>query len=269
MPAGTNYIGSSDLVYTTVYLVKRDGVQQDKYISGDGNRTFIYTPSEGRIYFSSEANPDGENVFVLFKKTSFIPDPIPGVCTGVTIEDSDMPDAVVNVSYSKAFPLNGTAPFTLNVIQKPTWAAAHISLGGVVTVMGFPDVAGPETLEFSVSNCSGITDGPLLKTFTTLANDDNLFISAPSISRITSVTGIPYVISSGSFPVYLSNSIAGIHNDYTGVINVTVSAIIFPKTLRLLKNEVQQEAIAVTSNGSYAFASASYLSTDIIHIILN
>jgi hypothetical protein len=206
---------------------------------------------------------------VLFKKTTFVPDPVPGICTPVTIEDSDMPDAVVNVSYSKSFPLNGTSPFTLNVIQKPTWAAVNISLFGVVTVMGFPDVAGPETLEFSVSNCGGSAP-TVLHTFDTLANSDNLFIHSYSYSKIQSVSGVSYTITSGSFPVFLpKNTLRGIHNGYIGIIAVVVGTIIFPRLLNLTVNGSLAESIPVPTNGTYYFSSQTYLSTDIIQIILN
>lgn len=267
--AGLNYIQSSDIAFAIIYVVKKEGTQHDKYISGSTDRTYIYQNSLGRINFPTAFAAGGEKVFVIFKTTTGTePENPPGVCVPVEIEDSEMPDAIVNVSYSKAFPLNGSAPYTLNVIQKPSWAIVHISLGGVVTVMGFPDIAGPETLEFSVSNCGGSAP-TILHTFTTLANSDNIFISSPSISRITSVADIPFVITGGSFPVYLSSSVSGIHNDYTGIISVAVTNIIFPKTLRLIKNGVQLEGIAVSSNGTYPFASQTYLSTDVIQIILN
>lgn len=267
--AGLNYIQSSDLAFSIVYVVKREGTQYDKYVSGSTERTYIYQNSLGRINFPNNFAAGGEKVFVIFKTTTGTePENPPGVCVPVEVEDSEMPDAIVNVSYSKAFPLNGSTPFTLNVIQKPSWSQVQVSLFGVVTVMGFPDVAGPETLEFSVSNCGGSAP-TILHSFTTLANADNIFISAPSISRITSVSDIPFVITGGSFPVYLSNSVSGIHNDYTGIISVAVTGIIFPKTLRLIKNGVQLEAIAVTSNGTKIFGSQTYLTADTIHIILN
>lgn len=259
-----NSIQASELAYTTIYVVKKDGIQQDLYGS-DPNRSYIYTQSTGTITFSTE----GEKAFVIYKETSPIVEPIPGVCVPVEVEDSEMPDAIVNVSYSKAFPLNGTEPYTLNVIQKPTWAIVHISLGGVVTVMGFPDVAGPETLEFSVSNCSGSAP-TVLHTFDTLANADNLFIHGYSYSKIQSVSGIAYVITSGSFPVFLpKNTLRGIHNGYIGIITVVVGTILFPKVLNLSVNGVLVDSIPIPANGSYDFSSQTYLSTDIIQIILN
>jgi hypothetical protein len=261
MPVGQNYVESIELIYTDVYMVKRGGVQYDRYYTGDPNRRYIYAPAQGRIYFDISA-PIDEKIFVLFKRT-FADPPF---CVPVAVSDSTMPDAVVNVSYSKSFPLSGTPPFELIVINKPSWADVEVSLGGVVTVMGFPDVAGPETLEFEVTNC-----GPTVaisKMFTTIANTENIFFVSGSFSRITGVTGIPFTVTTGSFPVYLSNTASGIHNDYTGDISVTVSTIIFPRTLRLYKNEVLMESIAVTANGTYTFSSASYLESDVIKIYL-
>lgn len=262
-----NYIQASELAYTSIYVVKKDGLQHDLYgtaFGSDPNRVYSYDSAAGKITFGTE----GEKAFVIYKESSPVGGPIPGVCIPVTIEDSIMPDAIVNVSYSKSFPLNGAAPFTLNVIQKPSWAAVEISLFGVVTVMGFPDVAGPEVLEFSVSNCGGSTS-PLLKTFNTLANSNNLFVSTSSFSRIDSVTGLLYVITGGSFPVSVfSGVLSGIHDAYTGTITASVSSVIFPRSLRLQKNGVTLESIAVSSNGLYVFASQSYLSADIIQIQL-
>lgn len=264
MPAGINYVESSELIYTDIYLVKREGVQHDRYLSGDPNRRYMYSQAEGRIYFDIAANPPQEKVFVIFKRSSLLPDP--PVCVPVTIEDAPLPDAVQNVSYSAAFALGGTAPFTIYIISQPSWATVEVSLFGVVTVMGFPDVAGPETLEFEVTNCGGTVS--VSKTFTTIANSENIFFVSGSFSRITSVTGIPFTVTSGGFPVYLSNTAAGVHNDYTGEITVSVTSIIFPRTLRLYKNEVLTESISVTSNGTYSFASGSYVEGDVLKIYL-
>jgi hypothetical protein len=261
--AGLGYIYGPELAFAKVYVVKRGGTGQNRYVAGDPNRTFVHEESTGKIYFP-DVFGTGETVFVIYKTVSTSPDP--EVCTPIEIQDTTMPDAIVNVSYSRAFPLTGTEPYFLNVISKPSWATVEISLGGVLTIMGFPDAPGAETLEFEITNCGGTQS--VSKMFTTIANTENIFFVSGSFSRITGVTGIPFTVTTGSFPVYLSNTASGVHNDYTGDISVTVSTIIFPRTLRLYKNDVLMQSIAVTANGTYTFSSASYLESDVIKIYL-
>lgn len=266
--AGLNYIQNPDLAFAKIYAVKREGIQYDKYVSGSTNRTYIHNASDGKINFVTAFAPGGEKVFVIYKPVSGTePETPPGVCVPVAVLPSIMSDAVANEPYSHSFLLTGTRPFSLNVIQKPAWSTVTLSLFGRVTIMGTPDIAGPETLDFTVSNCGG--SEPVTRNFSTLANSNNIFISSNSFSRITDVTGITYIIMGGAFPVSLVSSVSGIHNDYTGQIFVTVSHIIFPGTLILKKNGVELESKAVPSNGTYDFASQSYLSTDNIQITLN
>lgn len=268
---GTNFIEGSELANTTIYAVKRSGIQYDKYISGSSSRKYIYSSSMGRVVFPEVFNTGGETVFVIYKESSPLIDPIPGICIPVVIISGFMPDAVVGVPYYKAFVLNGSTPFFLNVIQKPSWATVSLVPLGIVTVFGFPDVDGPEVLEFSVTNCGG--SDSVLESFNTLPNTNNLSVTSTSVSRINSVTGLPYVITSGSFPVSLVTPLSGIHDAYTGTItvNVTISfgPAIFPKDLVLRKNAIHVETINIPSNGTYVFASQSYLSTDVIQIVLN
>lgn len=259
--AGLNYIQSPDLAFAIIYVVKREGTQYDKYISGSTNRTYIHQDSLGRINFLNAFAEGGEKIFVIYKEPSTVQE-----CVAVAMEDFELPNALVGVNYANGFSVSGTSPVSINVITKPSWATVDILLYSVVVISGFPDVAGAETLEFELTNCGGTVS--FLKTFDTLENSNNIFISSASSSKIQDVTGIPYAITSGSFPVYSGNNITGVHNGYTGIISVTVSDIVFPKLLRIDVNGTTHDTESVPSNGTYNFATDTFLNTDIIEITL-
>lgn len=269
MPAGLNYVESSDILYTTIYVVKREGTQYDKYVSGSANRKYTYTASEGRIYFQTAASENGEKVFVLFKKTSFVPGPIPGVCDAVIINSSTLPDAVVDVPYSESFNLSGTAPFNLTINDTPSGLTPSIT-GSVFTLSGTPDTEGPANIDVDITNCEGAHSDSFAQSITVYGPTANFFVSnlATAGVAITKVIGLPRSILTGTFPIHYLSGVTGVHADYSGIVTVFVTGIMFPFNLLLYKNAVLLESIPVTTDDSYSFAEQDFLSTDQSVIII-
>lgn len=263
---GVNYIESSELAFTTIYAVKRTGLLHEKYISGNPNRTHVYDSSLGRIYFPSNFNPGGEKVYVLFKETSTVPPVIP-VCVQVSIAGT-LPNGVIGVPYNYSFALSGSEPFAISAITKPGWATVALS-GSLVTVTGTPDTDTTETIEFTVTNCSAGTE-TINQSFVVV--DPAVVMSVTNAATsgvfITSLGGISYTIQSGSIPVGSSQVLSVVHPDYTGVIGLGITGVTFPLSLKLYKNSVLLETLPVTGNGGYIFASQSYLTSDLIQILL-
>lgn len=270
LAAGLDYIESNDLVMTTIYLVKRSGTQYDKNGVGDSSRMYIYNAPLGRVYFQTEGNPGGEKVFVIFKQTSTVIGDIPGACNPVSIPTQTLKNGIVGRAYNSSLLISGSAPISHVVDSKPAWSEVTFTLDRILQVTGIPDAAGPYNFQFSFDNCGG----PETVNYSMTVYDatSNLYVSTTGFTqRINDITGITYTIISGSFPVRqgtFPSTLEAIFSDYTGVINVNVSGITFPKTLILYKNAVVQESISVTSNGLKTFASASYLSTDNLQITL-
>lgn len=267
---GTDYIESNDLVLTDIYSVKRSGVGYDKNAPGDSSRMYIYHPALGRIYFQNEFNAGGEKVFVIFKQTSTTIGDIPGICNPVSIPSQSLKNGIVGRLYNSSLLVSGSSPISHNVDDKPAWAEVTFTIERVLQVTGIPDAAGVYNFEITFNNCGG--PETINTSMTVYEATSNLNVATTGFTqRITNITGITYTIISGSFPVRQGTfppTMDAVFDDYTGVINVSVSGITFPKTLYLYKNAVVQEAIPVPSNGTYTFASASYLSTDNLQIIL-
>lgn len=268
--AGLNYVQSSELSFAKIIVVKREGVQHDKYISGSTTRTFIHTEAEGKISFPTPFGENGEKVFVLFDMPN-APEPVdpPGVCIPVVIPDVTFSDTIVGVSYSKVITLTGTPPFVLSGITKPSWMTITNS-GNNITHTGTPDAEGLQLVEYDVTNCSGST-ASLNKTFNVYTATTNFYVSNLSTGgvSINSISGIGYVIQTGSLPIGIYSGITGVHGDYTGKILFNISGITFPFSLSLKVNSIDIETIPVIADGDYEFSVQTYLSTDEIIIILS
>lgn len=267
--SGLNYIEAPELTLTTVYVVKREGIQYDKYISGTGNRTYIYSPSEGRLYFPVSFG-SGERVFVIYKQTSPVIGPIPGICTNIVIPAVELPDALVGVPYSFAILLSGSEPFDFSITSSPGWMSITIS-GNVITMSGTPDVAGTETVQFDVSNCDGVGNQTFSDTMEVIDNTTNFYISNLSTTGIKITKVIPkyFVIQTGSFPVHYLAGITGAHAGFTADLSVFITGVVFPFQLHLVKNGTILQTLPVTVDDQYTFDEQTFLNTDQVQIVLN
>lgn len=267
--AGLNYIEAPELVLTQVYAVKLNGTQYDKYISGDANRTHVYNASEGRIYVPVPFSL-GDRVFVIYEETSPVPAPIPGVCTGVTINPVSLPDGLVTVPYSQGIALAGSEPFSLNVNTKPSWMSITLA-GSVVTLSGTPDTEATETVDFDVSNCSGGSTDNFTDIIEVIDNTTNFAITnlAASGVKITKVIPKYWVTQSGAFPVQYGATMLGAHGGFTASLGVFISGVVFQHQVSLIKNGAVLQAFTVEVNDQYTFDEQTFLNTDDVAIILN
>lgn len=268
--AGLSYIQDSELAFATIYVVKREGTQYDRYVSGSTNRTYIHDSSLGKVSFPTSFSPGDEKVFVLYKIGSGTEPPvIPGVCVPVAITATTLPDSVVIQPYSHTIYLTGTGPFVVTPVTVPTGMTLSNS-GATILLSGTPTIAQTETLEFNVSNCSAGSTANFNQSFEVVNPDVimNVFNNTVSGVFINSLGGIPYTIQSGSLPIGNGQQLQVIHPDYTGGIGVGISGVVFPYSLKLYRNAVLLETLSVTGSGGYIFADQSYLTSDVIEIIL-
>lgn len=266
--AGLNYIQDSELAFSTIYVVKREGTQHDKFVSGSTNRTFIHDESTGKVSFTTVFSPGDEKVFVLYKTPSGS-EPVtpPGVCVPVGIPSFDLPAGIVGVPYNYSFAVTGSTPIYKENVVIPAWASVVV-IENNVYIAGTPDTETTETLSFDLTNCDGAT--PFSKTIEVFAATSTLFISNISSGGvfINSASGFSYVISTGSFPLAYGTSITGSHGAFASVITLNITGIIFPQTLSISKNGSLLQSVSVTADGDHSFSIQTFLSTDLLEIVL-
>lgn len=268
--SGLSYIQDSELAFATIYVVKREGTQHDRYVSGSTNRTYIHDSSTGKVSFPTAFTPGDERVFVLYKVGGGAEPPIiPGVCVPVAVTATTLPNAIVNQAYGHTIYLTGTGPFVVTPVTIPTGMTLTNSLG-TIFLSGTPTIVQTETLEFNVSNCSAGSTANFNQSFEVV--DPAVIMTIHNSSGagvfINSMSGIPYTIQSGTFPIAYLRVVSVVHPAYTGQIFITVSGVIFPYSLKLYVNDILIQTMAVGASGIYDFASQTYLSSDRIQIIL-
>jgi hypothetical protein len=113
--------------------------------------------------------------------------------------------------------------------------------------------------------------GPYTISTQTLENftiENNL--SDASVSSVLEDGNSFLTILNGSFPVTTGGSVAAQHQGFTGAIQVTMAGTVSGASMTLVKNGGFVECVELNSGpGVYSFASATYLSTDIIYIGIN
>lgn len=129
---------------------------------------------------------------------------VPSGCVAVSFPAGlEMPDAEVNLNYLYTIAVNGTAPFTLTDIVKPSWMTITAD-GNNINIAGTPVATGTRiNISFNITNCSDDTatfadtiaiapatvpagNNPFVINNTGLAfqllSDGVLYPSAPSVS---------------------------------------------------------------------------------------
>lgn len=269
---GLNYIQDADLAFATVYVVKRTGIQHDRYVSGSTNRTFIHSDSDGKILFPQvfDGGTSFETVLVIFKPVSGTP-PVtpPGVCVPGAIIPITLPNGVVGTPYSQIIEFTGTAPFILSGITVPSGLALTNS-GNQALLSGTPTTDGLALVEFDVNNCSGSV-ALFNQSMNIFPAAINFYVSNTSSYgvQINIVDGVSYAIATGSFPITYLTGITGQHGTFTNPIRVNITGLVFPQTLTLEKNSVILETLFPAIDGNYIFASQSFVDGDELVIRLN
>lgn len=176
---------------TLVYQWYKDGVA----ISGANSSS--YTPSVNGLYKVEVTNSCGN---VMSTEVSVVISSSPLVASGGTL-----PDATTQTAYNHNVVLNGTAPFTISNIVKPSWMSVSLS-GNVVNLSGTPSLADAATnvtvsfkitgsctpLNFSdaidvTSNCNTVGGG-------TINGNNKVVVGVSNLFTVSGLTGTaPFV----------------------------------------------------------------------------
>lgn len=259
---GLNFIQDSELAFATVYMVTREGLEYDVYVSGDTNRKHIFTASSGTIAFP-DPFASGERVYALYKPAGSV-DPEP-VCEAVIEPVSgSLPDSINGQPYGQILAITGTPPFVITNVTKPAWMNITNS-GNAITFSGVSNVEGVQTVEFDITNCGGTV---------TYSDTVNILPSATTFTiqnqvpgaLITNLQNLNFVATSGLIYPPPFQTLTGVHDVYAGTPIITVTIGPFPFTIRFFINSIPIQNISVSASGSYTFTSVtSYnLSDDIL-----
>lgn len=263
---GANFIQGVELAFTKIYEVRREGIQYDLY-STSPNRSYVYEQATGRIYFNNVFN-EGERVYVIYKETSAVVVPVPGVCVPLVIPATTLPNAVVDIPYSVAITLEGSFPFILFNVVSPAWMAVTLDPinSRIVYLTGTPTVEANETVSFDINNCGG--SEPFSGAFDVLPAPITFTVTNQSSGVITKIIPGFFTIVTGSFPISNGQSLTGVHPAFTAGYSVFIEGLVFPSTLSLVRNGVLLESIPVFADDAYTFGDQTFLSADTIQIDL-
>lgn len=99
-------------------------------------------------------NPCGEitlsDAFTIFPAAACVPVGLSGT--------NIYPAAVYNQPWNAVVGLTGTTPYTLTNVVKPAWLTLTATATGI-EMSGTPNLGGPFTVSFKVSNCAGVDAG--------------------------------------------------------------------------------------------------------------
>lgn len=268
---GGSYIQDVDLIYATkIYSVKRSGTGYER---GFVNRGYIYSETDGRLYFNAVFEA-GEKVFVWFE-TGGGPAP---VCVPVT-GSASFPVGAVGTSYYYDLSLSGTEPFSLTVNTKPAWMTVVLT-GSHVYFTGNPTSAGAQTIDITVTNCSGggtlniatsfeVYDPPPPEpTEAAIRVENNGF----TFTKVKNVYNFAYTTTSGAFPLSPGQQLLGVFAPFTGQIKVVLGPIYTDHNLVLRKNVAVIQSVAVPFSifdQTVTFSVQTFADGDLIEIELN
>lgn len=195
----------------------------------------------------------------------------PGVsCTPVSIIGTpSLPDAYVGIAYNYTISLNGTQPFALSSVIKPSWMTITV-VGGDIIFSGTPtggDTGTGISVSFTIENCVSDTAN-FSDTIDVTVPVDNFEVLNFGETDINSVTPLFYTISTGSFPIAPPDSLTGVHGGFSGIIIVNLSGAVL-NYLRLFINGTPVQCMAAFTAGNHYFASTSFLATDDVKIRLS
>jgi hypothetical protein len=84
------------------------------------------------------------------------PTPPPSCVAPLVASGATLPDGQVGVSYSHSILVNGSQPFNITNVTKPTWLNINIVSGNTIILSGTPDASGTGiTVSFDINNACG------------------------------------------------------------------------------------------------------------------
>lgn len=275
---GATTVSDPSFSGATVYGVKRSGLGYTK-VSGLPSGLQYALVDSYIIFDSSIPFFTGETILVLYNKQSSVVPPdciIPSMGPGGTSDS--LPNAISGVAYVFTFPLNGTAPFTLSSVVKPSWMTITVS-GSNLEFTGTPgggDIGTDIVVSFNVDNChaSALVYSDLIDVIIPAGNGaftitNVITESGNNIKNIFPISPF-YTLYSGTLPVgpgqtalgYMTSGVS----DPIGVY-VTKSGI-FILALELYKNAVLVETVLFTTTGTYYFSLLTFTVADSMEIRL-
>ncbi len=265
---GLNFIQDPELAFATIYMVTREGIEHDRYVSGDTNRKHNFTSSTGTVSFPIPFAPGGERVYVLYKTGGTV-DPDPPACISVIAPvTGSLGSGIQGNPFAVFIPIVGTEPFTATNVTKPSWMTITYSFGQL-RFTGTPDTSGVQAVSLDLTNCGGTVT--YSDTVNILPPTNNFTIQNQSPGAlIESLKNLNFVATSGLIYPPPFQTLTGVHDVYAGtpIIHVTVGP--FPFTLRFFINSLPIQNISVSVAGFYTFTSVtSYNLTDDLLIQLN
>lgn len=179
---GENNFSNTLLIGKDILAVYKDGIGSSKIISGGGvllNKEAGYRNPTGNISFANTFER-GEKAIVLYQDGN-----IEDICIEPLLRPGPgLPDATVGVPYSASLFVDGTIPFILSAIVKPSWMTIGVS-GNNINFSGMPvsgDTGTDIEVSFMVTNCGGA------KSFSDTI--DVIEIISPATVEVTGTIGI-------------------------------------------------------------------------------
>lgn len=262
-------------------------------VSGAPNKYFISTPGvSGGAPQESLTNsyqylwlPEGDNVIKVqplcliagvyhYGVPQYVTITIAAACTPVAISGSPLlPDATEEVAYTYSFSVTGTAPFALANVVKPDWMTIIVD-GSDIEFSGTPgvgDEANDTEVSFDITNCDGNSFVHFTQAIDVVGVAHNFKVmNMISGWLIEDVAPAIFTYSSGAYPLLPGSNAEGDHAGFTSDIDVALTRLTGPAAnLRLYKNGVLQQTIAVSASTSYEFTGATYVIGDVVHIKLD
>lgn len=177
------------------------------------------------VVFSGTPGPEDVGtdiaISVTFNNCGLVPkvftDTISVSCISFTM-DAEMPAGQVGLAYSYTRPIIGVEPFTVTVIDKPSWMSIDIS-GSNIVFTGTPDAAGgTNAVAFTLNSC------------TTLDYTGNIQIAAAApadyFGNVTTSENSVEVTLEVTLPCATTLSVNGLYNNagslvpFTAIVNI-------------------------------------------------
>lgn len=141
-----------------------------------------------------------------------------------------LPNATENNAYSQSLSLNGTGPFAINTIVKPSWMTVSLS-GNTISFTGTPltaDIGTDIAVSFNITNCTSdvlafsdsidvVEETPCVPVNTSgSVTIPNAEVGTPYFVSIPLVGTAPFTLSGINKPAWMTIALVGANIQFTG-----------------------------------------------------
>jgi hypothetical protein len=208
-------------------------------------------PTKSEIFNSGLVNESTFGVqdfdFTANRLVSFTlgtPTPPPACVAPTIASGGSFPDGQVGTAYSSSIVVNGSQPFNITNVTKPTWLTIAITGGDTILLSGIPDVNGTGiTVSFDINNACGtasvsdtidIADAPITISYVSWAYDKSgvgvlrIYVNSVMIIERTSDDASSFSVNPGDVvEVQVLGIDIGAPIKKLKVVNYTDSAVLF------------------------------------------